>query len=194
MVDAPGLSPGARKGVGVQLPRLVRPRFRVFVNRIEAVYNGMRGAQMARLRGVVDEGVSLRAEVTIGLRVGKPRPGSIVQEKGALLDREQAISTFLTLRAKQVGHFNAAATVTRCEGRWMGEREPVIECEIEHIPVPGREVRPDTFRRHMLDLAEQAAEKYGQELVIVRMDGHTFRVNARGEKLQPARPGGRIVR
>lgn len=146
------------------------------------------------LRGVTNEGQAPRATFKIGLRVGKPRPGSIVQRTGALIDEARAIDEIYRLRSHQVGRQAAANTVKRCAGRWLDTAEPTLECEIIFFP-SGRERRDETFQKHMLDLGERMAERLGQREVLIHMDDQVFRTNAPGERgPRPLRRGGKVIR
>jgi hypothetical protein len=147
------------------------------------------------LEGVSAEGEGERASLTVGLRVDKPRSTSIVAHKGTTIPWQRARRELIRLRAEQVGDKAAGATMIRCEGPWSGRpTEPVIRCEIEHMPSP-QEVHTKAFQSHMLDLAELAAERFGQEEVWLRMGGKLYRASAPGEKAPKIRRrGGRIIR
>jgi hypothetical protein len=147
------------------------------------------------LYGLIDEGTGLRATFTVGLRVHKPRRRSMVKTKGELIDEARASDEMMSLRVRQVGTHAAGSTMTRCEGRtgkWGAE--PTLVCEVEHVP-SARERRETTFKKHMFSLAEQAAERFGQEEVWLRMDQRLYRANAPGEKApQALRKGARVIR
>jgi hypothetical protein len=147
------------------------------------------------LTGLIDEGFGLRAILTIALKAHKPRRHSLIRTRGELIDPERAAEEVTRLRARQVGGHAAASTITRCEGRtgkWGAE--PTLVCEIEHVPSP-REKRESTFREHMFSLAEQAAERFGQEETWLRMGGRLYRASAPGEAAPaPLRKGARVIR
>lgn len=147
-----------------------------------------------KFTGAADEGRARTAKFTAALRVDKPRLGSLTRKRGQVLAVGRAIDEIVRLRTEQVGKLGASATITRCEGRWLGRAsERTIECEIEHVPSPN-ELRVPAFRRHMLDLAEKIALRFGQEEVWLRMGGRLYRANAPGERIRPLRRGGHVVR
>ena len=145
--------------------------------------------------GLVEEGPGQVAELTIGLRVGKPRRGSLLRRCGAVIEPQVATDEILKLRTRQVGGRAASATITRCEGRWLGgPGEPTLVCQIEHVPSPRERLRI-TFERHMQALAERTALRFGQQEVWLRMGGKLYRANAPGEPApKMLRPGGRVIR
>lgn len=146
------------------------------------------------LRGIAVEGPGERAALTIGLRVDKPRAGSVVRRKGTVISPGRARAELMRLREKQVGRLGAAATLVKCEGVWGGRPETALSCEIEYVPSPN-ETKRTVFRKHMLDLAEKAAERFGQQEVWLRMGGKLYRANAPGERgPKPLRRGGKVIR
>lgn len=147
------------------------------------------------LKGIVVEGPGERAALTIGLRVDRPRPGSLARRKGTQITSRRARDELMRLREKQVGRLGAAATLVKCEGAWGGGKpETTLSCEIEYVPSP-KETRRTVFRKNMLDLAEQVAERFGQEEVWLRMGGRLYRANAPGERSpKPLRRGGKVIR
>jgi hypothetical protein len=132
------------------------------------------------------------ATFTIGLRVDKPRPGSVSTRKGSKISLRRAREELLRLRAEQVGR---EATVVRYDDLFARDpSEPVITCGIEFDPFSA-ESDSETFREHMLDLAEKVAERFGQKEVRLRMGGRLYRANAPGEKgPKPLLPGGKVIR
>jgi hypothetical protein len=149
---------------------------------------------MKFLDGLTSEGWAPKATFKIGLRVGKPRPESIIRRKGALIDEARAIDEIYRLRARQVGRRAADNTVKRCQGRWLDTPKPTLECEIVFFP-SGRERRDQTFRDHMLSLGELLAQRLGQQEVIIHLDDHLYRANAPGERgPKPLRRGGKVIR
>jgi hypothetical protein len=145
------------------------------------------------LSGITSEGTSQDAIITVGLRVGKRRKTALAK-KGQVIDPDVATKEIVSLRAQQVGNKAAAATITRCEGRWMDQPEPSLVCEIKFFPSP-REKCTATFERHISVLAENIAEHLGQQEVLIEMGGQTYRANAPGERgPKPLRPGGRVIR
>lgn len=146
------------------------------------------------LRGFTAEGPTHLAVLSVGLRVGKRRKGGISQRKGEVIVPEVATKEIVALRARQVGRKAAAATITRCEGRWMDQPEPTLVCEIKFFP-SSRERHAETFERHVSMLAERIAERLGQQEVIVEMGGQTYRANAPSERgPKPLRRGGKVIR
>lgn len=152
-----------------------------------------RGKPLPNLASV--EGAGERASFTVGLRVDKPRPTSIVKRKGTSIPPSRARDEFRALREAQVGELGAAATVVKCEGLWGGHApEVALSCEIEYVPSP-KEQRRAAFRKNMLDLAEAVAARFGQEEVWLRMGGKLYRANAPGEKAPKVlRRGGKVLR
>lgn len=146
------------------------------------------------LGGLTAEGSSQGAVITVGLRVGKRRGQTSLPKKGQVLDPDVATKEIIRLRGKQVGSRAAAATIARCEGRWMDQPEPSLVCEIKFFPSL-RERHPATFERHVGALAESIAECLGQEEVLIEMGGQTYRANAPGERgPKPLRRGGKVIR
>jgi hypothetical protein len=146
------------------------------------------------LRGLTTEGPSQGAVVTVGLRIGKRRGVVSLPKKGEVLSPEVAKQEILKLRAKQVGAKAAASTIGQCEGRWMDQPEPTLVCEIKFFP-SAREKHVETFERHVGALAENIAEKLGQQEVMIEMGGKTYRANAPTERgPKPLRREGRVIR
>ena len=147
-----------------------------------------------KLKGIAVEGPGERAALTIGLRVDKPRPNSLVRRKDARITPQRARTELMQLREKQVGRLGAAATLVKCEGVWGGRSETTLRCEIEYVPSP-KETRRSVFRKNMLDLAEKVAERFGQEEVWLRMGGKLSRATAPGEHAPKVlRKGGKTIR
>lgn len=147
------------------------------------------------MNGIVYEGPVQTAEITTGLSVGKLYPKSILRIVGGVVDADVATREIVSLRVKQVGRLAASATMIKCEGRWQHTAaEPSVVCQIEHIPSP-REKRPETFQRHMLDLAEYVAERLGQREVFLRMGGELYRASGPNTPAPvPARPHATVIR
>lgn len=119
----------------------------------------------------------------------------MVRKKGLVLDAEDASRELMLLRSRQVGRKAASATMVKCQGMWLGgPGEPTLVCEIEHAPSP-RERGAVAFERHMTALAEQAAERFGQKEVWIKIGADLYRANAPGEKgPKPMRRGGKVIR
>jgi len=126
--------------------------------------------------------------------LAKKRKGAILQRVGEVIGPDVATKELIALRTRQVGRKAAAATITRCEGRWMDQPEPTLVCEIKFFPSP-RETHTTSFERHVSMLAEKLAERLGQQEVIVEMNGQTYRANAPNERgPEPLRPHGKRIR
>lgn len=77
---------------------------------------------------------------------------------------------FSTLRGEQVGRKNLAATRIKGKGWYKGDNEPSVSYQIIHDPsVPGEDSL-DGFRQRMQRLAENLAEHFCQDEVLVVMD------------------------
>jgi len=145
------------------------------------------------LKGFTAEGPSEGAVIIVGLRVGKRNKASL-PKKGQVIDPDVATKEIVRLRSRQVGGRAAAATIMRCEGRWMDQAEPSLVCEIKFFPSQ-REKHTSTFERHVGVLAENIAESLGQQEVLVEMGGQTYRANSPGERgPKPMRTGGKVIR
>jgi hypothetical protein len=191
-----------RKAILVKVPDAEDRLFRRAAKRQGSTLSGwVRGVarraanDASTLSGYTDEGASERASFTVGLRADKPRPKSITQKKGTVIKTEVAQNEFARLRIAQVGPKGASATITRCEGRWADSpAEPTMVCEVEHIPSP-KEARTRQFKKNMIALAEQLAERLGQHEVWLRLGGRLIRANAPGERgPKPLRRRGRVRR
>jgi hypothetical protein len=159
-----------------------------------AIHEGNPMRSTNGIKGIAVEGPGDRATFTVGLRVDKPRSQSIVGRKGATITPRRARAELVRIREEQVGRLGAAATIVKCEGVWGGRPETALTCEIEYVPSP-KETRRATFRKNMLDLAEKAAERLGQEEVWLRMGGKLYRANAPSERgPKPLRRGGKVIR
>jgi hypothetical protein len=144
-----------------------------------------RKAAQSRWDGVfggvtIDFGVTV-ADLTTGLRVAAPRPGSISQEVGTMIPVARAVNEILALRRAQVGARYAGITTEYCRGRWEDAPplEPVVECRIIHHSFPGEDT-PEEFMMNMGSLAELVAEKLGQEIVWVRIGDSVLRATPPG--------------
>jgi len=147
------------------------------------------------LEGLADEDPTERAILTIGLRAEKPCAGSLPRRKGSVVDYRRARRELHSLRAAQVGRMAASVTLIRCERSWVGRGiKPTITCEIGFV-ASAQELRRAVFRRHMLDLAESAARRFGQEEVWLRLRGRLYRASPDGEASpRPLRRGAKVVR
>jgi hypothetical protein len=147
------------------------------------------------LYGSTNERTGPVAVIRTGLRVDKPRAKSLTKRKGTVLSSKRAANEVMLMRAAQVGNLSAAASLSKCEGRWMdGPGEPTLVCEIEHIPSE-REKGTRTFRNHMITLGEQIAERFGQHEVWVKIDNNLYRTNAPDERgPKPLRAKGKVMR
>lgn len=146
-----------------------------------------------QLSGRTDQGAPVTAYFNVGLRVGKTRGIKSLPPLGKLIPEAQAAQAIMALRIAQVGRDAAAATITRCEGRWQGTKESSMVCEMKFFPSK-KERTPKAFIENMQSLAEHAAKRLGQEEVIVEVGNRVIRANAPEERGPKPYGKGRILK
>ena len=146
-------------------------------------------ARWGGVAGITRDGVVPIAVLRAGLHVDAPHPTTLPSNDKGLVDMDQAIMEVVSLREAQVGPKAAAATIRRCEGRWLGgPAEPTVECEIAFVPVPKYEADSRTFRAHMENLAEELAGRLGQQETQLWFGNELIRASAPGAPPPPPRP------